>query len=82
MQHRAERIRVETAAHRITGTLLLPPEGYRSRLTDFLNAHGSDFIALTDAEVAPLAGGPVEAHAFLALSVGHVLLAVVLEEGP
>ena len=46
MQFRRERVRVETQRHIIEGTLQLPNEGYRSRTTDFLNAHDSDFIAL------------------------------------
>ena len=37
-------------------TLQLPSEGYRSRTTDFLNAHERDFLALTDAEVPWLDG--------------------------
>ena len=51
MQFRRERVRVETQRHIIEGTLQLPNEGYRSRTTDFLNAHDSDFIALIDADV-------------------------------
>ena len=50
MQFRRERVRVETQRHIIEGTLQLPNEGYRSRTTDFLNAHDSDFIALIDAD--------------------------------
>ena len=56
MQFRRERVRVETQRHIIEGTLQLPNEGYRSRTTDFLNAHDSDFIALIDADVT----GPTE----------------------
>ena len=52
MQFRRERVRVETQRHIIEGTLQLPHEGYRSRTTDYLNAHDSDFIALIDADVA------------------------------
>ncbi len=51
MQFRRERVRVETQRHIIEGTLQLPHEGYRSRTTDYLNAHDSDFIALIDADV-------------------------------
>ena len=39
---------METARHRITGILTLPSDGYRSRLSDFLNASERDFISLTD----------------------------------
>ena len=42
---------METARHRITGILTLPSDGYRSRLSDFLNASERDFISLTDCVV-------------------------------
>ncbi len=34
---RIERVVLETEHHRITGDLHLPREGYRSRLSDYLN---------------------------------------------
>ena len=42
MHFRRERVRIETTRHEIEGTLQLPNEGFRSRTTDFLNAHGDD----------------------------------------
>ena len=51
MHFRRERVRIETQRHDIEGTVQLPNEGYRSRTTDFLNAHERDFLALTDVEV-------------------------------
>ena len=56
MHFRRERVRIETDRHEIEGTLQLPNEGFRSRTTDFLNAHDRDFIALTDAEIHWLDG--------------------------
>ena len=41
VEQRDERIIVETDRHRITGLLRLPRDGYRSRLTDYLNAAGA-----------------------------------------
>jgi hypothetical protein len=76
MEHRDERIVVETARYRIKGTLRLPRDGYRSRLTDYLNSSERTFIALTDVEVASLERGSVERHSFLALSLRHVVLAM------
>src|SRR3954452_16820657 len=66
MHFRRERVRVETARHEIEGTLLLPNEGFRSRITDFLNAQRSDFLPLTDVEVTWLDGslGAEPAHLF------------------
>ena len=51
MQHRHEHIYVETDRHRISGVLTLPVDGYRSRLSDFLNASERDFISLTNCVV-------------------------------
>ena len=35
MQHRSERVRLETERYRIFGTLTLPRDGYRSRMSDY-----------------------------------------------
>lgn len=76
MQYRRERVRMETQRHIIEGTLQLPNEGYRSRLTDFLNARDREFVALTDVEVRPTSGfGDVEQIDFLAVATRHVVLA-------
>ena len=79
MPFRRERVRIETARHEIEGTLQLPHEGFRSRMTDFLNTQGDDFLPLTDAEVTYLDGtrGP-EKHEYLALATRHVVLVVEL----
>ena len=77
MDQRSERVRIETDRHRITGRLHLPREGYRSRLTDYLNSAERAFLALTDVEVTPLEGdGPSERRSFLALSLRHVVMVV------
>lgn len=78
MQLRHERVFVETESRRIVGTLQLPNEGYRSRTTDFLNANDHGFIALTDAEVAPVHGGEATVHQFVAVSARHIVLLVEL----
>ena len=79
---RDERIIVETDRHRITGRLRLPADGYRSRLTDYLNASERLFLALTDVEVTSLEGSPrVEQREFIALSLRHVVLAMPAEDG-
>src|SRR5215204_948469 len=79
MHFRRERVRIETARHEIEGTLQLPHEGFRSRLTDFLNAQGDDYLALTDATVTYLDGTRgTEQHEYLALAARHVVLVVEL----
>ena len=81
MDYRHERVMIETGRHRITGTLTLPQEGYRSRISDFLNAGDRDFVALTDVLVEPLddGGGAGEHHDFLAVARGHIVLVTPLE---
>ena len=79
MPLRHERVRIETARHEIEGTLQLPHEGFRSRMTDFLNTHSDDFLALTDARVSYLDGSRApEQHDYLALATRQVMLVVEL----
>ena len=80
MQFRRERVRIETQRHEIEGTLQLPHEGFRSRTTDFLNAHEREFIALTDVEVRWLEGSrTTELHDFLAVAVPQIVIVLELE---
>ena len=82
MEHRDERIIVETDRHRISGLLRLPVDGYRSRLTDYLNSSERLFLALTDVEVTPLDGAArVEQRDFVALSLRHIVLAMPAIDG-
>jgi hypothetical protein len=82
MEHRDERIIVETPRHRITGVLRLPKDGYRSRLTDYLNASERTFLPLTEVEIAPLEGGAeAERRAFLALSLRRIVMAMPADGG-
>src|SRR3954454_5633280 len=80
MQVRRVRVQVETERLRIVGTLQLPTEGYRSRTTDFLNAHETGFIALTDAEVQPVDGSPLTARDFVAVGCRHIAALVEIED--
>ncbi len=75
MDTRVERVVLETGRHRITGDLTMPKEGYRSRLSDFLNRGDLDFIPLVGVEVEPLAGGDRQSYEFLAVGRSHVELA-------
>jgi Family of unknown function (DUF6812) len=76
MEHRDERIVVETHRYRLTGVLRLPRDGYRSRLTDYLNASEREFLPLTDVELEPLDGTPASRRPFVALSIRHIVLAM------
>ena len=80
INHRRERVRLETERHRIEGLLTLARDGYRSRVSDVLNASERDFITLTDVTVEPLEGGPVELHAYMSLARRHIIFAVAAPE--
>ncbi|HWX45870.1 MAG TPA: hypothetical protein VNY52_11175 [Solirubrobacteraceae bacterium] len=83
MEHRQERIRLETPRHRIEGLITLARDGYRSRVSDLLNASERDFLTLTDVSLEPLSGGPIESHPFLVVARRHIVFAVSpLEEEP
>ncbi len=79
INHRRERIRLETERHHIEGSIMLARDGYRSRVSDVLNASERDFITLTDVTVEPLEGGPVELHPYLSLARRHIVFVVVAE---
>jgi len=82
VEQRPIRILAETDRYRITGVVRLPPDGYRSRLSDYLNTPEHSFLALTDVELAPLSGNePAEQHRFMALSLHHIVFAVPLDDG-
>src|SRR5947209_20016641 len=80
VEKRRERVRIETERHRIEGVLTLARDGYRSRVSDVLNASERDFITLTEVTVAPLEGGPLELHAYMSLARRHIVFAVAAPE--
>jgi hypothetical protein len=80
MHYRRERVRIETQRHEIEGTVQLPSEGYRSRTTDFLNAHEREFLPLTDVEIRWLdRSRETERHEYLAVALPHIVLVLELE---
>jgi uncharacterized protein DUF6812 len=81
METRTERIVLETDRHRIVGDVTLPREGYRSRLSDYLNRGDLDFIPIVNAELEPLNGGAPETRTFIAVARTHVQLAFPYEAG-
>ncbi len=80
MDQKRERVRIETERHRIEGSLTLALDGYRSRVSDVLNASERDFITLTDVSVTPLEGGATELHPFLTLARRHIVFAVSADD--
>ena len=84
MQHRNERVVIETERYRVTGELMLPSTGYRSRLTDFLASAEQEFIALTDVELQPVGNGAgdAERHPYVAVARRAILIARPLSDTP
>jgi hypothetical protein len=80
VDQRKERVRIETERHRIEGVVTLARDGFRSRVSDVLNASERDFITLTEVTVAPLEGGPVELHPYMSLARRHIVFAVAAPE--
>jgi hypothetical protein len=75
METRIERVVLETDRHVIAGDLTLPREGYRSRLSDFLNRGELDFIPLVNVEITSADGTDPRHRSFTAVARSHVRLA-------
>jgi hypothetical protein len=76
------RVVVEMDRHRIIGDLTLPSEGYRSRLSDFLNQGETNFDSLTNVQVIEhLDSGATDTteQEFLTVGTRHILLAYPYE---
>ena len=84
MQHRSARVLLETTRYRIRGQLTLPRDGYRSRVSDFLNSSDREFISLTDVEIEALDEhghtGEKTRREFIAVSRQHIVLATTLDD--
>jgi hypothetical protein len=78
---RQERVVVETDRYRVEGRLTLPREGYRSRLSDYVNRRDHDFFTIVHAELRALDGSGRDWHApVLMLARSQIRLIVPLEE--
>jgi hypothetical protein len=76
MEQRVIRVVLETDRYRIAGDLHMPREGYRSRLSDYLNRGDDHFVPLANAQIRLLSDGEVvEEREFIAVARGHVTLA-------
>lgn len=82
MESRIERVVLETERSRVVGDLTLPREGYRSRLSDYLNRGDLDFVALTNATVSSLGGAEQYDRDFVAVARRHVHLAYPVDAVP
>ena len=83
MEHRHEQLIVETTRHRITGTVTLARDGYRSRISDLLNATERDFVSLTDVTIETLdLDLPATQHPFVAINRHQIVFAVISGDAP
>jgi len=81
MDSRNERVVIETDRYRIIGDLTLPRTGYRSRMTDFLNASERDFIALTDVVLEAIDESEDKVRRdFMAISRRHIVVVMPDED--
>jgi hypothetical protein len=80
MQHRHEQVVVETQRHRISGTITLARDGYRSRVSDLLNATEREFLSMTDVTIERLDGsGATTQHAFISVNSQQIVFALLSE---
>jgi hypothetical protein len=76
MDLRKEKVVVETDRYRVTGSMTLPADGFRSRLSDHVNRDDLTFFTIEDAELTPLDGGPARTVAVLMLARAHTRLVI------
>jgi hypothetical protein len=71
---RREQVVIEIERYRIQGALHLPAEGYRSRLSDYMNQREAEFLPMTDCTVSSLDGGNERSVPFILVARRHVRL--------
>jgi hypothetical protein len=74
VDQRRQTVVVEIERYRITGGLHLPAEGYRSRLSDYMNQRETEFLPMTDCTITTLDTGQERELPFLLVARQHVRL--------
>ena len=74
MDLRREQVVVEIERYRIQGALHLPAEGYRSRLSDYMNQREAEFLPMTDCTITGLESDQERTVPFLLVARRHVRL--------
>jgi hypothetical protein len=78
---REEDVVLETDRYRITGKLTLPREGYRSRLSDYVNQRDREFFAVSSATISALDDTESTRQAgFIMVARRHVTLVALASE--
>jgi hypothetical protein len=71
---RREQVVIEIERYRIQGALHLPAEGYRSRLSDYMNQREAEFLPMTECTITTLETGQEREIPFLLVARRHVRL--------
>ena len=74
MDLRREQVVVEIERYRIQGALHLPAEGYRSRLSDYMNQREAEFLPMTDCTITTLETDQQRRVPFVLVARRHVRL--------
>ena len=74
MDLRKQQVIVEIERYRIEGALHLPAEGYRSRLSDYMNQREAEFLPMTDCTITTLETEQARTVPFLLVARRHVRL--------
>ena len=78
---RLERIVVETDRYRVEGDVKLPQEGYRSRISDYINRPEQEFLTLINVELRSIDGSGRDWDTpILMLARRHIRLIVTTSE--
>ena len=81
MDLREEQVVLETDRYRIVGTLTLPREGYRSRLSDYVNQRDREFFAVSDVTITALDDTEsTRRAAFIMVARRHITLVALASE--
>jgi hypothetical protein len=81
MDLREEQVVLETDRYRIVGALTLPREGYRSRLSDYVNQRDREFFAVSEATITALDDTEsTRQAAFIMVARRHVTLVALASE--
>jgi len=76
---RREQVIVEVERYRIQGHLHLPAEGYRSRLSDYMNQREAEFLPMTDCTITTLETESERTVPFLLVARRHVRMIAPLD---
>lgn len=83
MDLRTEHVLVETDRWRIEGDLTLPREGFRSRLSDFVNQRDREFFSIRNARLIALdRPGESKDVPFVKVASRHIRLIVPADSDP